>query len=171
MAEGNEIMDQNAGRVAMGRRDFLKFTGTSALCACAGALGLGGCTAWREAYEAPLAPPGSYRWEGSRVILEARAAEALIPPGGALRLALGPAEDPAQQILLLRSAEGAYYAFADRCSHKGKPLYFIPEEGMLRCHSGKSKFDLRGQVLRGPAERRLEPYRVRREGEALVVEM
>jgi hypothetical protein len=40
-----------------------------------------------------------------------------------------------------------------------------------RCLSGKAQFDLEGDALRGPAEDALLRYPLRREGEALVIEV
>ena len=98
------------------------------------------------------------------------AAEALYPVGGALRCTLS-GEDAEVTLIVVHSAPETYRAFADRCTHNGKALDYLPESGTLQCRSRKARFDLEGQVLRGPAERALLAYPTRRQGDELVIEV
>jgi nitrite reductase/ring-hydroxylating ferredoxin subunit len=153
------------------RREFIKLTGATALCACAGAAGLSGCSNSGGASNIPLAPQGSYRWDGGLVIVSLTAADALSPVGGAVRVTLDAGEDAGVRMVILHSGDETYRAFADRCTHNGKELDYLPEAQKLQCRSGQAQFDLEGHVLRGPAERALPVYPTRREGDQLLIEV
>ncbi len=153
------------------RREFIKLTGATALCACAGAAGLSGCSNSGEASNIPLAPQGSYRWDGGVVIVSLGAADLLHFVGGAVRVAFDAGEDAGIQMVIVHLQDGIYRAFADRCTHNGKELDYLPETQKLQCRSGQAQFDLEGNVLRGPAERALLVYPTRREGDQLFIEV
>ena len=148
----------------------MKMTGTAVVCTCMGLVGTGGCTA-RRTSNIPSAPPGSYRLEDGRVIVALPELEALQDLGGAVKLALRAEDDSERRLILLRLGADDYRAFADRCTHNGKELDYVHEEGMLACVGRGSRFDLAGDVIRGPAEDPLLRYQVRREGEELVIEV
>jgi len=133
-------------------------------------MGLTGCNGAARACEIPLAPQGSVRRESGQVLLSLSAAEALHPVGGAIRCALG-GEDTEIVLVVVHSAPEAYRVFADRCTHNGKALEVLPDSQVLQCRSRKARFDLEGQVLRGPAERPLLAYPTRRQGDELVIEV
>jgi len=67
---------------------------------------------------------------------------------------------------------GLLYAVDARCTHVGGPLDQGPLNGtQVTCPWHRSVFDLRdGKLIRGPATRPVTAYRVRLDGEALVLE-
>ena len=154
--------------MAIGRREFVKLTGAAALCACAGALGISGCS---NSAGVALAPEGSYRWDGDRVILALSAVDQLTPVGGAIRFSLAGDRDKGVKVVVVHSAQGTFRAFANRCTHNGKELDYLPEDRKLQCRSGKAQFNLDGDVLRGPAQGALLVYPTHREGNQLVIEV
>jgi nitrite reductase/ring-hydroxylating ferredoxin subunit len=151
------------------RRDFIKLTGATALCACAGAVGISGCSNSGGASSIPLASQGSYRRDGDLVIVSLSAADPLNPVGGAVRITFGDGGDAEIRMVIVHAQDGTYRAFADRCTHNGKELDYLPEAQKLQCRSGQAQFDLEGNVLRGPARRALPVYPARREGDQLLV--
>ena len=151
------------------RREFIKLTGATALCTCAGAAGLCGCSNSAGASNIPLAPQGSYRREGNLVLVSLAAAGPLSPVGGAVRVTLAGGEDAELRMVVVHAGGELYRAFADRCTHNGKELDYLPEAQKLQCRSGRAQFDLDGKVLRGPAERALQVYPTRREGDQLLI--
>lgn len=153
--------------MTISRREFMKLTGVTALCACAG-VGISGCSAGVS--NAPLAPEDSYRREADRVIISLTAADELNAVGGAVRLALGDGDGSEVKILVVHSGDDAYQAFANQCTHRGKELNYLHEK-KLQCLSRKSQFDLEGNVIKGPAESALLVYPSRREGDELVIEV
>ena len=63
--------------------------------------------------------------------------------------------DPA---VLIRSQEGEYYAFSQKCSHMGCSVTFDRSRGCLECPCHRGTYDGRtGFVLFGPPRRGLNP--------------
>jgi len=58
---------------------------------------------------------------------------------------------------------GAVYALNLVCTHLGCTVQVFPGELVCPCHG--SRFDRQGRVLKGPADRPLERYRVELRGE------
>jgi nitrite reductase/ring-hydroxylating ferredoxin subunit len=152
------------------RRDFLRLSTATTLCACAGALGIGGCSDGETGLPIPLAPSGSYRHVGSRITIELSHLTPLQQVGGIARIVLGENEESALNLLLLRTEHDTYRAIADQCTHNGKHLVYLPEKSRLVCQSGRSHFDYDGNILRGPAEVPLRVYPSRRTGDQLIIE-
>jgi nitrite reductase/ring-hydroxylating ferredoxin subunit len=153
------------------RREFMKLTGATVVCACVGgAIGTSGCTA-RKASDTPPAPEGSYRREGDRVIVSLSEVPDLKEEGGAVKFTLDGEDGSELKVIVVHSEDDTCRAFADRCTHSGKELDYLHEDRKLQCLSGKAQFDLEGDVLRGPAEDALLTYPLRRAGEELVIEV
>ena len=89
-----------------------------------------------------------------------------VAPGRLLRV------EVAGKLLCLANVRGTIYAFDDDCTHISGPLDQGELEGfVLTCPWHLARFDIRtGQVLRGPARSDLPVYRVRIEGDAILVE-
>jgi len=63
-------------------------------------------------------------------------------------------KDPA---ILVRSETGEYYAFGQRCSHRGCSVYFARDRGCLECPCHRGAFDAQtGHVLHGPPTKPLD---------------
>ena len=74
-------------------------------------------------------------------------AERLLP-GSALYFTYPTRQDPA---VLVRASDGQYYAFSQRCTHRGCSVYYDPGRGCLECPCHKGAFDLRsGDAMYGP---------------------
>jgi nitrite reductase/ring-hydroxylating ferredoxin subunit len=164
------MIEEQAERT-LNRREFIKLAGATALCACAGTAAISGCSSGGGDSNIPLAPEASYHRDGDRVIVSLIAAGRLEPVGGAVRLTLDGGQDTEVKIVVVHSDDEVYRAFANRCTHRGKELDYLPECNMLRCRSGKAQFDLEGSVLSGPAERALLTYPTRREGDQVFIEV
>jgi Rieske Fe-S protein len=134
--------------MTISRREFVKLTGATVLCACA-CVGFSGCSIGVS--NVPLAPKGSYRREANRIIVSLTAVEELHVVGGAVRLALGDGHGSEVKVLVVHSGENEYLAFSNRCTHRGKELNYLKERRKLECISGKSQFDLEGNMVLGPA--------------------
>ena len=156
--------------MGLSRRAVLKLTGTTAICACVGVLGTSGC-AGNALSTTPAAPEGSYRVQDGRAYLALSQVATLLGVGGAVKLTVGVANSAERKVIVVRSGEADYRAFADACTHNGKELNYLYSEGLLACCGRSSRFDLSGAVLHGPAEEPLAPYRVWRQGDELVIEI
>ncbi len=151
------------------RREFIKLAGATAACMCAGVLGTNGCSGGSIS-DTPAAPVGSYSIKDGRVAVALSQVEALAPVGGAVKLAMivGGSD---RKVIILHSAAEDYRAFADSCTHNGKELNYLHEDGKLACCGRSSQFDLDGNVLKGPADTALLQYSLWQEGEELVIEI
>lgn len=121
--------------------------------------------------EVPSAPEGSYRLDGERIILSLPMVGSLTASGSAVRLVLEVGEGIPERLIVIRSGDGIYHALVDHCTHNDKELYYMHEGEMLRCHSGKSYFDIQGNVMEGPAEVPLRVFPIRQEADQLIIAM
>ena len=156
--------------VDLSRRAFVKLVGAAAACACSGALGMGGC-AGNPTATTPAAPEGSYRTQDGRLYLALPEMGTLLGVGGAVKLTLADVVGPERKLIVVRSGEADYRAFANACTHNGKELDYLHATGLLACCGRSSRFDLDGAVIHGPAEEPLPSYPVAREGDELVIEI
>ncbi|OGU13085.1 MAG: cytochrome B6 [Geobacteraceae bacterium GWC2_53_11] len=92
-----------------------------------------------------------------RVIVSAAAAD--VPPGGALLFRT-------ERVALLRDDTG-FYALSLVCTHLGCTVTVTEDALACPCHG--SRFDRQGKVLKGPADRSLERFRVEVKGERIEV--
>lgn len=156
--------------MSISRREFIKLTGSTVVCTCIGGMGASGC-AGRPTSDTPSAPAGSYRVENGSVIVALSEVEGLKDVGGAVKFTLDSEDGSELKVIVVHVRDEDYRAFADRCTHNGKELDYLHEEEKLACCGRGSRFDLAGGVVRGPAEDALLRYRLRREGEELVIEV
>ncbi len=156
--------------MSLSRRKFIKLTGTTVVCACAGVLGVGGCGG-NPTSSTPSAPAGSYRVQDGRVYLALSELGTLLGVGGAVKLTAGNANGEERKLIVVRPGEADYRAFADACTHNGKELDYLHGDGLLACCGRSSRFDLAGGVIHGPAEEPLSSFEVRLEGAELVIEI
>jgi len=90
-----------------------------------------------------------------------------LPKGGAVYLA---GQELSMPILILRTEDDRYLAFADRCTHAKRKLDPVPGESKLRCCSVfHSTFDLDGNRLSGPAKEPLTCHAVEQSDGDLIV--
>ena len=90
-----------------------------------------------------------------------------LPKGGAIYLAGQGLSTP---ILILRTEDDQYLAFANRCTHFGRKLDPVPGESRLRCCSVfHSTFDLDGKAISGPAKEPLTCHAVEQSDGDLIV--
>ena len=85
--------------------------------------------------------------------LKIEGAEALMP-GSSLYFTYPQHADPA---ILVRSWDGEYYAYGQKCSHLGCSVYFDRARGCLECPCHKGAYEANtGNVLHGPPTRPLD---------------
>jgi len=123
------------------RREFCNFLGfTSA----ALFLGAGGFAA-KAALDA--------RKSESFAAIQINGAESLAP-NQSLNFNYPAAGDSA---ILVRTADGAYHAYGQKCTHLACPVYYAREHQRLECPCHEGAFDAKtGNVLYGPPPRPLE---------------
>ena len=127
------------------RREFCNFLGLTSAALFAGAAGFAG----KAAYDARSTP----RFLAAKI----EGAETLAP-GSSLNFRYPTAKDSA---ILVRTLEGEFHAFGQKCTHLSCPVYFERAHQRLECPCHDGAFDAKtGNVLYGPPPRPLDPIRL-----------
>ena len=134
------------------RREFCNFLG---LTSAALFLGAGGFAA-KAALDARKSQPFvAARIEG---------AEALAP-NSSLNFSYPTERDSA---ILIRTSEGAYHAYGQKCTHLSCPVYYSRDHQRLECPCHEGAFDAaNGRVLYGPPPRALDSIELETRGNDL----
>jgi nitrite reductase/ring-hydroxylating ferredoxin subunit len=83
---------------------------------------------------------------------------AALPPGNALNFYYPNENDTA---ILIRTTDGAYHAFGQKCTHLACPVYYAKQADRLECPCHEGGFDARtGAVLYGPPPRPLDKVNI-----------
>lgn len=138
------------------RREFCNFLGLTSAALFVGATGFAG----KAALDAGRG--------GTFTAAKIEGANALAP-GESLNFRYPTAQDSA---ILVRSLDGSYHAFGQKCTHLSCPVYFDREHQRLECPCHEGAFDVRtGDVLHGPPPRPLDTVslEVRENGEVWAV--
>lgn len=123
------------------RREFCNFLGLTSAALFAGAAGF----AAKAALDA--------RKSESLAVTRIAEAEALTP-NSSLNFSYPTERDSA---ILIRTADGAYHAFGQKCTHLSCPVYYSRDHQRLECPCHEGAFDVAtGDVLYGPPPRALD---------------
>jgi nitrite reductase/ring-hydroxylating ferredoxin subunit len=78
----------------------------------------------------------------------------LLAPNSSLNFSYPTERDSA---ILIRTADGAYHAFGQKCTHLSCPVYYSRDNARLECPCHEGAFDVvTGDVLYGPPPRALD---------------
>ena len=104
---------------------------------------------------------------GARVTPLTLGSTSAVPQSGLTKFDAGGYE------IAVANVDGTFYALSDICTHRGCSLSEGELDGTtLECICHRSRFDVStGDVLQGPAERPVQVYAVRVQGDALVVDV
>jgi nitrite reductase/ring-hydroxylating ferredoxin subunit len=98
----------------------------------------------------------SWKHEGSTVRVNLGLASELSRPNGAVYLEGQGLDAP---VLVVRTQDDRYLAFANKCPHGGRKMDPVPGEAVLKCCSiGHSRFDYDGNLIKGPAKESITRY-------------
>lgn len=123
------------------RREFCNFLAVTSTALFVGAAGLAG--------KAVLDRTGVEQFTPAKI--EGAAA---LAPGSSLNFRYPTEKDTA---ILIRTADGQFFAYGQKCTHLSCPVYFEREHGRLECPCHEGGFDARtGNVLYGPPPRPLD---------------
>jgi nitrite reductase/ring-hydroxylating ferredoxin subunit len=78
--------------------------------------------------------------------------------------------DRKQQVILVR-AQGQVYAFNLSCPHENTALKWLPKDMRFQCPKHESKYQPNGTFTSGRATRNMDRLKLRREGDALFVDL
>lgn len=90
----------------------------------------------------------------------------LAKPNGVIKIQPALLDQP---IYVLANGDGQYAALSPICTHRGCTVDVQGARLVCPCHG--STYSRAGEVLRGPARRRLTPYRVERQGQMLTIDL
>jgi len=157
-ADGQELSDERDVRLAVAlhqhdfpydrgeeahvtRREFCNFLAVTSTALFASAAAFAGKSAY-DARQIENFP--ALKIEGAEVLA----------PGSSLNFRYPTAKDTA---ILIRTADGAYHAYGQKCSHLACPVYYEQTRDRLECPCHEGGFDVRsGSVLYGPPPRPLD---------------
>ena len=123
------------------RREFCNFLGLTSAALFVGAAGFA-TKATIDARESETLP-----------VAQITGAEALAP-NSSLNFAYPTERDSA---ILIRTADGAYHAYGQKCTHLSCPVYYSRNHQRLECPCHEGAFDAAtGNVLYGPPPRALD---------------
>lgn len=144
-----EFPYERDGEAQVTRREFCNFLG---LTSAALFLGAGGFAA-KAALDS--------REEGALAAAHIDGADAM-PLNSALNFHYPSEKDSA---ILIRTADGAYHAFGQKCTHLSCPVYYSRQHQRLECPCHEGAFDAAtGNVLYGPPPRPLDAIELQSRG-------
>lgn len=83
---------------------------------------------------------------------------ALQNPGGSIQIELSSIEAP---LLINRASISEWHVLDTVCTHAGCTVgKYVESSGFIQCPCHGSRYDIRGHVIRGPAEENLASYQV-----------
>lgn len=127
------------------RREFCNFLFLTSGALFLGAAGFAGKSVYDAQFEPQFAP---LKIEGA----------VELQPGTALNFRY-PNED--ETAILVRTKDGSYYAYGQKCTHLACPVYYAKEANRLECPCHEGGFDVQtGNVLYGPPPRPLDKIEV-----------
>ena len=104
---------------------------------------------------------------GKEIRVQVEEIPELAEPFGAVYLKGRGLEVP---VLILRSEDGRYLAFSNKCTHMGRKLDPVRGKEVLRCCSvSHATYDYQGNVMGGPAKGPLTVYEVTVSGNEIVI--
>jgi len=127
------------------RREFCNFLGLTSAALFVGAAGFATKAALDARESASLSPAPI---EGAETLA----------PNSSLNFSYPTARDSA---ILVRTADGAYHAYGQKCTHLSCPVYYSRDHQRLECPCHEGAFDAAtGNVLYGPPPRALDTIAV-----------
>ncbi|MEN8613702.1 Rieske (2Fe-2S) protein [Dehalogenimonas sp. THU2] len=116
-------------------------------------------------------PLAETAWESrdGQAIVDLKAATMLTAKGGAAYLKGKGLEKP---VLVVRGQDNKLYAYQDRCTHGGRKIDPVANEGKLKCCSvNHSTFNYDGKPLSGPAKHDIKRYETTESSGRLVIKI
>ncbi|MFC1811929.1 Rieske (2Fe-2S) protein [Thermodesulfobacteriota bacterium] len=111
----------------------------------------------------------SWEYSGNTVDIDLKQVPELLKPGGAIRL---EGNGLPERLLVVHGNDDRFYAFRNRCTHRGRRVDPIAGTALICCCSvSRSAFDYSGSVACGPADGPLKSYKTEAEGDTLTLSL
>jgi cytochrome b6-f complex iron-sulfur subunit len=137
------------------RRTFLKSTGATFTCIC---------LAGSEVLIASEKNLEQYAADDTKLVINLNEHSKLKEVGGSETLKAGK-----KKIIIIHPDEKGYKAFENKCTHLGGQVAYKPKDGFMQCALHGSRFDIQGNVVKGPAEKPLTELRTSLDKDELTV--
>jgi Rieske Fe-S protein len=150
-------------RSSLNRRDamraaFIVAVGPS-ICAASG----------KVCCQVPAAGESALRLEQGLVHIDLKQAPQLTAKGGAVRV---DDEQRKVRLIVVHTGKRQFVAADQKCTHGGGALTYVPKGRVLHCTCwGHSRFALDGNVVTGPAKRKLRIYETTLAGDTLTIKL
>jgi len=113
--------------------------------------------------------PSLWSLENGQVRVSLGQVTELAAKGGAVYLQDKELDKP---VLIVRTEDDRYLAFANKCTHGGRKIDHVPGELKLRCCSvGHTTYDYDGNVIKGMAKGPIAKYETEVMGTDLIVKL
>jgi Rieske Fe-S protein len=76
-----------------------------------------------------------------------------------------------EDVLLIRDSENTVRAFNAHCTHKSCIVKYIEKDKRIECPCHGSQYDLKGNVIKGPAPKSLQTHVAELDGNQIIVEI
>jgi len=120
--------------------------------------------------DTPVAPEESIMFSDNQIILDLQLIPEFNKPGGSVKFEIAQDLNKPLKVLVINSMENGFQAYENRCTHGGREIEYEGEDNILQCVSfGHSKYDLNGQVIRGPAPSPLRKFNVNHTDDQLII--
>lgn len=141
----------------MDRRNFIKTTGSAAVCICGLSALTQSCNTIAGVSSLPEVSQAAFYVKDNEITIDISKIPSFQNENAASKLTVH--HQGKKQKLLIVKLKKEFQVFADNCTHGGRELNFDPNGLRLQCSSfGHSTFDLNGQVTKGPAKEKLTEY-------------
>jgi nitrite reductase/ring-hydroxylating ferredoxin subunit len=145
-------------RPVISRREWMRQSTRLIGCSCLCHTLLAGSKTQSTCCSTPEVEPASLLIEDQRLIIDLSLAASLQPVGGAANIIH---KEKSLDIIVVHYQKRKYAALSGLCTHAFRPLSYVHTRGLLQCNNyGHSLFDLKGQVVKGPAPTALKSYAV-----------
>lgn len=149
----------------MNRRLFIKSSGATVAATCLCGAGFNACTMIQGVSSMTTIPVTSYTIDGNHLIIKLDQVPDLAKIGGSAKLASAD-----HKIAIVKISELEFMVFENRCSHGGRELNYLADQQKIQCTSfGKSRYNLDGEVEKGPAPSPIKLYDSFKEAEQLTI--
>jgi Rieske Fe-S protein len=135
------------------KRDFLRTIGLATVCACTGMANINGCSMIKGVSATETIPDYAWKRTDNKIIIDLAKSKCLAIPSGAGKLSVVTGKEIPVKLIVVHYNKGQFKAISDCCTHGGRELNYLHEDGKLQCSCfGLSEFSMKGLVIKGPAE-------------------
>ena len=134
---------------------------------------LNACSAINGISNTPAASSQCFTVKDDRMFIHLKKTNSLSYSGGTLKLSyIDPGTLARTKVLLIHTGNNQYQAYENKCTQCGGELEYDSTSRIINCVSiARSKFNLKGEVIKGPARENLRLFPTSMEGDEIVLDL